>query len=162
MKKILATVGLFIVLAGGTYAGYAYWDSLQVVDSASTITIGEGQSISKTISLAEVTDKTLVPAGVVLGDDDIESAVITYKIVLSKEVSDDMTLTAVVSDKKIGDSTVYADLAVIDITYTNGGKINAAAFQTVTITVTLTEPDATEYAAIRNKDITFTVTFTVA
>lgn len=165
MKKILALVVLFVVLAGSTYAGYAYWDSLQVVDDTSTITIGEGQFISKTVNVTTATEgKTLVPAGVVKGDNDIYSAVITTTVSLSKAAATDLTLNAVVSNIKIGTETTNAGLVKVVLTYLAVDQlINKGKSVAVTATVTLTEPTTQAiYEAITGKAITFTITFTAA
>lgn len=162
MKKLLSIVAVSVLGLGLIGGAFAYWDSLQVTNSESTITVGEGQSITETIDLSAVTGKTLVPATAVLGADDVASAEFTYTVTAAKQTSADLTLTAVYSNVLIGGDGTYASLVHVSISY-DAQTLNADDDVIVTITVTLDEPaDSTAYAAVAGQDITFDMTFTAA
>ena len=160
MKKILALFGLFVVLAGSSYAGYAYWDSLTVADDGVTITIGEGTTLTIDAQVDVPEGKTLVPAGVVLGPNDVTSVVLSYDLILNKELAADLTLTTSVTNVELdGAASGLVNVVVSNPTTTVNGDVAT----TVTVTVTINMPaDETEYNLLANGVITFDISFTAA
>lgn len=149
---IIATlVVLSLAISGMTYA---YWDFLQDDVSDVQLTLGQGTTLSVAVGANTADGKTLVPAGVLLGANDIESAVFNYTASLSKTVAEAASLSVevVAGSVKINGATTYASL--VDITINAPATItDTAAF---TVTVTLTEPaNQTEYDAIYGQTVTF-------
>ena len=158
MKKLFLSVVMLlftaIMLVGATWA---YWDMLQVTESE-IIEIGKGRTVVVN-AVAEVPEgKTLVPAGVAMGANDITEIVLTYNVI----TSENFNLNVKIENFKIGESTDEYNLVNIvvgEYISTNVNNVN----QVITVTITLTEPaNITEYNAIINKNITFDVVFTGA
>lgn len=155
----LMVIVLAIMLIGGLSMSYAVWDKLSVAQDE-TINVGEGTAIQLAVVLEAPAGKKLVPAGVVMGPNDVDEITLTYNVKLSREAAEDLTLSVVASDVEINADDTYANLVNIVIDYASA--INSEDVL-VTVTVTLTEP-ATQvaYDAIYNQDITFTLTFSAA
>jgi hypothetical protein len=139
---------------------YAYWDSLSVAKDE-TIVVGEGTSV-EVVAVAEAPPgKTLVPAGVVMGPNDVTSIELTYNVKLSKQASTALNLSVVASDKKIAGDSAYGDLVNVGIV--KGANTVNNTNVLVTVTVTLSAPGSAEvYEAIKNENITFTLTFSAS
>ena len=159
MFKKLAIIAVALFAFGGTVSAYAWWDTLQETQSE-TLTVGEGTDLVVAVNATAPVGKVLVPNGVVMGVNDVDSIVLTYDVNLSKEAASALNLTVVASNIQIGGTTTNASLVTVAIaptTTVNNGVV------LVTVTVTLTEP-ATElvYNAVVNQPITFDLTFTAA
>lgn len=157
MKKLLVILGALLVL-GGSASAYAWWDTLQQT-SNETITIGEGVTLNVNATATVPAGKVLVPAGVVLKANDVESVVLTYDVFLDFAATSDLPLTVTASNILINGSATNAGLVNVNISLAQN-VVNSTAV-VATVTVTLTEPTTeAEYLAIANQDITFTLTFT--
>ena len=174
-NKRKLVIGLLITLAvlisGFTFA---YWASGITGDNEvahNTVSIGVGEAVTTTVTLANSqTAGQLVPAGKA-GDSSsatpVDAVVIVYTVTLDEDGDNNSfdgaiaTLSVVASDIKVNDVENPYDLVNIALSYTATVAVDGT--QTVTVTVTLGEPaDATEYAAVAGKDITFDLTFTAA
>jgi hypothetical protein len=157
MIKKLAILVVALVALGGTVSAYAWWDTLQESQSE-TLTIGEGTDLVVAANAVAPAGKVLVPSGVVLGVNDVNSIVLSYDLNLSKEAQSALTLSSSVSNILIDGSSVNAGLVNISVTPSSTSINNGVV--TVTVTVTLTEPTTEAvYDAIINNDITFDLTF---
>ncbi len=160
MLRKLSLFVIALVLIGGSALAFAWWDNL-TVEEEETITIGEGVTL-EVLAVAEVPEgKALVPAGVILKADDVDEVELTYNVKLDTEVPEALDLDVVSSNIEIGGDATYAGLVNIDISLAESTVNDVDVL--VTVTVTLDEPaDQTEYDAIVNQDITFTLTFTAS
>lgn len=157
IKKLLVAI-IALALVGGSVSAFAYWDNLEQT-SAETITLGQGVSLSVDVNANPPAGKSLVPTGVIQKTNDVTQVVYKYDVYLDTTLGTDLPLTVSASNIQIGGSSTYAGLANVDITKAQN-TVNSSAVL-VTVTVTLDEPaDSTEYNAIKNQDITFTLTFT--
>ncbi|XMB72875.1 hypothetical protein RJI07_02940 [Mycoplasmatota bacterium WC30] len=156
-KKIIAVIAVALVL-GGTALAFSYWDNLEQT-SNETITIGEGVSLDVVAVAAAPAGKVLVPSGVVLKANDVESIVLTYNVALDSAALTDLDLAVVASDIQIGGETTNASLITVNVSQA-ATTVNDANVL-VTVTVTMAQPaDVTVYNAIINQPITFLLTFT--
>jgi len=156
-KKIFAAIIVAVVL-GGSALAFAWWDSLEV-DQAETITIGEGVTLSVTAVAVVPAGKFLVPNGVVLKANDVESIVLTYNVKLDLTAVDSLDLAVVASNILINNSATNNDLVDIDIVLASS-TVNSTDVL-VTVTVTLLMPASQIiYDAVKDQPITFDLTFT--
>lgn len=156
MFKKLAIVLVALLAFGGTVSAYAWWDTLQETQNE-TLTVGEGTDLVVAVNATAPAGKVLVPAGVVLGVNDVNQIELTYDVNLSKEAQSALTLAVTASNVKIGGDATNAGL--VNIAISPNQSVNSSVV-TVTVTVTLTEPDTEViYNAIINNDITFDLTF---
>ncbi len=157
LKKLFAALVIALLLSGSALA-FAWWDNLEQTQNE-TLTIGQGVTLQVSAVATAPSGKVLVPAGVVLKSNDVESVVLTYNVKLDLEAVSALNLDVVASNVQIGGSTEYASLVNINI-----NKASATVNSTdvlVTVTITLTQPATqTAYNAVINKPITFTLTFT--
>lgn len=141
-----------IALVGATWA---YWDILKVTENE-VITIGHGRAVVVEAEPVVPAGKTLVPAGVAMGVNDINEIKLTYKV---KTNNEDLDLSVRIANKKINGSTDYTRLVNIVVDHPNIVINNDD--QLITVTITLTEPaDQIEYNAIVKGSITFDIVFT--
>lgn len=160
-KKIMAVL-LVAILFGGTMFAFAYWDNLAQTEADQTIAVGEGTSVVVVVNASAQAGKSLVPSGVLLDTDEVDSYVFTYDVDLSRILSSDLTLSVTSSNVKIDNSTVNSGLVNVNIAI-DDNAINGDDTAIVTVTVTLTEPGTEAvYNQIANKNITFDLTFTAA
>jgi hypothetical protein len=156
-KRILALLIAFVVF-GGTMGAYAIWDNLTQTESE-IVTVGEGTNLTVAANVTAPAGKVLVPAGVVLKAEDVESITLTYDVVLDQTALTGLDLSVVASNVEINGSTTYASLVNIAISQSSA-TVNDANV-TVTVVITLTEPSTqAEYDAIVNQPISFDLTFT--
>ena len=154
-KLVIALVALLAL--GGTVSAYAWWDTLQETQSE-TLTVGEGTDLVVAVNATAPAGKVLIPAGKVLGVNDVNSIVLSYDVNLSKTTQSDLTLDVAASNVQIDGSTTNAGL--INIAISPASTAVNSSVVTVTVTVTLTEPTTEAiYNAIINGDITFDLTF---
>lgn len=159
-KRTLLIVALLLLLLGSTIGAYAYWDNL-TASQVETITIGEGTTLTVTADAVAPAGKALVPVGVILKSNDVESIELTYNVKLDQTVVTDLDLSVVASNIQIGGSTANAGLVSVNISL-GSATVNSSDV-VVTVTVTLTQPaTVTIYNAIKNQPITFDLTFTAA
>lgn len=157
LKKFLAVLAVTLVL-GGTVFAFAYWDNLQKQEQEE-LNIGNGVTLQVAAVATAEEGKVLVPAGVVMKADDVDSIVLTYNVNLDEEALEDLDLEVLASNILIGGSNVNAGLVNVDISLASP-TVNASNVL-VTVTVTLDEPLTLEvYDAIRSQPITFDLTFT--
>lgn len=158
-KKLFAVLVAALVL-GGTVLAFAYWDNLEQ-NQQEVIVIGNGVTL-ELAAVAEVpAGKVLVPAGVVMKANDVDSVVLTYNVKLDQAALEALHLDVVSSNVKIGGSTVNASLVIIGISLGSATVNNANVL--VTVTVSLTQPASVEvYNLIKNQQITFDLTFTAS
>lgn len=158
-KKLFAAL-LVAVLLGGTAFAFSWWDNLSQTKNE-TLNIGEGVTLTVNAVAEAPTGKYLVPAGVVLKANDVESIVLTYNVKLDQAAVNALNLNVQASNVKIGSDTTYADLVNIDISQASSTVNDSNVL--VTITVTLSQPDTLDvYNLIKNQTITFDLTFTAS
>lgn len=157
MKKLsFILIALFVL--GGSAVAFAWWDTLSQTEEE-TLTIGNGVVLQVAAVAEAPVGKVLVPAGVVLKANDLESIVLTYNVKLDLEAVEALDLDVVASDIEIGGSTANAGLVQIAIVQA-ANEVNAENVL-ITVTVTLNMPASEAvYNAIKNQPITFTLTFT--
>lgn len=157
MVKKLTVLLLAIFALGGTVTAYSWWDTLQETQSE-TLTIGEGTDLTLNAVATAPAGKVLVPAGVVMKANDVDSITLTYNVKLDQTVLSDLTLDVVASNVLVGGAAANAGL--VDINITHAGAVNGSDVL-VTVVVTLNEPaDEATYNAVINEAITFDLTFT--
>ncbi len=155
-KRMLIFTLITLMIVGTVGGSYAYWDSLQD-DDAIALAVGEGTVLSIEVSSKNTEGKTLVPYGVIMSSNDINAAVFTYNIELTKVAAVAATLNVAVVENsvKIGGDATYADLIKITI------DADATITETATLTITVEfdrEPDnADAYNAVKNATITFDI-----
>lgn len=160
MIKKLTVALLALVALGGTVGAFSYWDTLAKTE-AETLTVGEGTELVVAAVAEAPAGKVLVPSGVVLKANDLESITLTYNVNLNQTSVADLNLAVVASNIEINGSTANAGLVNIAIT-TAAPTVNNSTVL-VTVVVTLTEPTTeAEYLAIINQAITFDLTFTAS
>ena len=160
-KKLLSLVVLFLLVIGLGTSIYAYWN---ILTQNKDINLPIGEATELKVSLADYipTGKTLVPTGEVLWTNtQTDIITITYDVNLDGYTSEqDLVLNVAAQNVLIGNDATYANL--IDINFAYDININSAIEQ-VTVTITLIEPtNITEYDAIKNQNITFTLVFSVS
>lgn len=160
-KRTLFIVALLVLLLGSTMGAYAYWDNLQQTETE-TINIGEGTTLTVS-AVAEVpAGKYLVPDGVVLKANDVESIVLTYNVVLDQTALTALNLSVVAENIAIGGSGAGNEgLVNIDISLASATVNDSNVL--VTVTVTLDEPASSSvYTDVINEAITFDLKFTAS
>ena len=156
-KFTIVLVALFAF--AGTVSAYGWWDSLQESQTDQTITIGRGTDLVVTVNASAEAGKTLVPDEALLGIDDVKSYTFTYDLVLDKQLVNDATLTATVSNIEVGGVANPLDAINIAVSY-DTQAINQDSTVVVTLTVTMDNPvDQAHYNQLANQEITFDVTF---
>ena len=157
LKRILLLL-LVAVLLGGTALAFGYWDSLS--DSSNgTIEIGQGVTLTVTDVVAEApAGSYLVPTGVVVKENDVNSIDLTYNVKLDLAVVTALDLSVVESNVLIGGDATNKDL--VNFAYDLASDTVNDSNVLVTVTVTLTAPATEEiYNLIKNQTITFDLTF---
>lgn len=157
IKKILAAI-LIVLALGGSALAYSWWDNLSQTQNE-TISIGQGITLTVAAVAVAPAGKYLVPDGVVLKIDDVESIVLTYNVKLDQTALDALNLSIVAEEIKIGGDATYANLVIIQIVQASSTVNNTNVL--VTVTVTLAQPATiVEYNLIKNQPITFNLKFT--
>jgi len=158
LKKKLLAVLIVTLLLGGTAVAFSYWDNLQQ-EQAEQLTIGNGVTLEVDAVAVAPVGKVLVPAGVVMKANDVNSIVLTYNVKLDEAALTALNLAVAASNIEIGGSAVNADLVNVNISLAST-TVNATDVL-VTVTVTLDQPGTVAvYDVIRNQAITFDLTFT--
>jgi len=156
MKKLLM-VALVVVLLSGTAFAFSWWDNLSQTQSE-TVTIGEGVTLTVNAVAEAPAGSYLVPAGVVLKANDVESIVLTYNVKLDQTVLSDLNLDITASNVLIGGDATNSSLVNINISQASSTVNDSDVL--VTVTVTLSQPSSFEiYNVIKNQVITFDLTF---
>jgi len=157
IKKILAAI-LIVLALGGSVLAYSWWDNLSQTQNE-TISIGQGITLTVAAVAETPAGKYLVPDGVVLKIDDVESIVLTYNVKLDLTALDALNLSIVAEEIKIGGNATYANLVNIQIIQASSTVNNTDVL--VTVNVTLAQPaTVVEYNLIKNQPITFNLKFT--
>ena len=158
-KIFIAFFAFILTLITLATATFAYWDLLTQTQDE-TLNVGNGVELIVQAHAVAPAGKVLVPSGVVLKPNDVTEIVLTYNVRIDQAIVDDLTLSVTESNVKIGGDSTHAGLVKISIsedTLVNNSNV------LVTVTVTLNEPiSQAQYDAIKNKEITFTLTFTGA
>jgi hypothetical protein len=157
LKKLLVVLLLFVAVSG-TAGAYAYWDDL-TRSQEETLMVGEGTSLELAATVTAPEGKVLVPAGVVMKANDVDSIVLKYQVSLDKEANEDLLLSSWVENVMIGESSDLADELVNISIELEDSTVNAKTVE-VTVTITLNEPATQDiYNEIINQDITFRIFF---
>jgi hypothetical protein len=157
IKKILAAI-LIVLALGGSALAYSWWDNLSQTQNE-TISVGQGITLTVAAVAVAPAGKYLVPDGVVLKINDVESIVLTYNVKLDLTALDALNLSIVAEEIKIGGDATYANLVIIEIVQASSTVNNTNVL--VTVTVTLAQPaTVVEYNLIKNMPITFNLKFT--
>jgi len=173
MKSKKLVVGLLVLLAvvftTGTFAYWAIGVNGDDATTTGTITIGEGNTVSTTVSLGAAVNSQnaddLVPSGFA-ETGKIESLTLTFNVDWASTGLDASGLTgnlAVSFDSAVNTNSDDV-LSLFNASGLTGYTIDtdAATSTTVTITITMDEPaDQSEYNLVANEDITLGFTFTV-
>lgn len=150
-------VALVVVLLSGTAFAFSWWDNLSQTQSE-TVTIGEGVTLTVNAVAEAPAGSYLVPAGVVLKANDVESIVLTYNVKLDQTVLSDLNLDITASNVLIGGDATNSSLVNINISQASSTVNDSDVL--VTVTVTLSQPSSFEiYNVIKNQVITFDLTF---
>ncbi len=159
MKKLLIAILAVVFMGGSAIGAYAYWDSLTNVQSETNIiTIGEGLQLqSTTYTIDAATDGTLIPSGNTEKPGDTTAIEVEYTVNLNFVPTAPLNLTVTVTSILV--DAVANPYSLVQISDDAPATITEAGVL-ITFTVTLNEPgDATEYAAVAAKPISFDVTF---
>ena len=151
--KNLLLIVFVLMLIATTGITFAYWDNLNSKDS-SVLEIGEGTKVL----IHDVFDsdgKMLVPLGALMGINDVDKIVKEYEVELTKVSQEPLYLSVKVSNFKIG-NIEYDGLVNINIIH--DGIITDK--EKVTLEFTMNNLDM-DYSQIYNKEITFSVEFSV-
>lgn len=166
---------LALVVSGFTYAYWAGTISVNNVENKQTITIGEANSVSTTLSVNDPSaNKKLVPTGRVeqsVGgtEKNTDSVVFTFDNITWVQPAGNQlgtttgTLTVSIADFQIG-GVAEGNYERVNIVINTASQqiILGETIQTITVTVTMVDPkDKDAYEAIIDKAITFTVNFVV-
>lgn len=170
-KKLI--IGLLVMLALVTSGfTYAYWYTVtgSNADTTGEVTVGTGKSFTTSVTVGSETGSSLVPSGMAAYSNEVDA---TDSLELTFQVSwDEVSTSALTSETgsiAVTVTNVQLDssttLAATYVTVTPGTApsvtVNGAAVDVI-ITVTLGTPaDATAYALIAGKTITFDVNFAV-
>lgn len=181
MKRTLvaALLGIAAIAASGTT--FAYWASSVAASSdtaVGTVTIGEGNEVTTTVTVADQTASGLVPVGFAVDPGEVEFVVLQFTVAWDSTNQDAAghtgTLAVTLTDLEIDGLTTYASLVTTAVQIggtVTGATLNAdgstaivadGADVTVFVKLTLAEPSTRAiYDAVATKDITFTATFAV-
>lgn len=156
LKKFLVVLLLFVAVSG-TAGAYAYWDDLQRSQSE-TLMVGEGTSLELATTVAAPEGKVLVPAGVVMKANDVDSITLKYQVQLDKEANEDLILSSWIEDLTLAGSKELAELINVEIEL-GESTVNADAVEVI-VTITLDEPETKEiYEQVINGEIAFNIFF---
>jgi hypothetical protein len=185
MRQKSLVIGLLVVLAflvsGFTYAYWATSVTGNNDTAVGTITVGEGNTVATTVVVGNETSAgPLVPVGLVgvsqPGSVDYVILSFTVDWNSTSELGEGTVgvLSFGTSDVEIDGSA--ANIGLLTITYQIGGTVTGSTLNgdgstsivadgstvTVYVKITMSEPASQAvYAAVADKDITFTGTFTV-
>lgn len=155
-KKLLALLAL-LLLFGGTTVAFAYWDDLAQTEQE-VLVIGEGVTLEVAAVATAPANSVLVPDGVVMKANDVDSIVLTYNVALDKAALAALDLSVTYENVKINNVADTNNLVNINIT-TASAVVNDADVL-VTVTVTLNEPnDFNTYQDIIGESISFDLVF---
>ena len=141
---------------------YAYWGGLifgSSADDNQTIEIGEGQITTEVRLTKTVVGGKLVPIGRAVEATDVEEVVLTFNVLWTDE--DEASHGA---DGTLNITTSFDDnpANLLNVVVDGDGAITAGTPQTITLTITLTEPaDLAEYELVANQTFTLEITFSV-
>mgnify|MGYP001114656383 CR=1 FL=1 len=156
MKKIFFVLFIFSIFSLARLTAFAWWDSVDVEENA-ILSIGEGVNM---ISVKiDDTDKTLVPSGSLLKENDSYELKKTYEVYLDKDVVSPLELIVYYEDLLIGDSSFYNHLLNIEIVKSSQ-EIDLNTSSIVEIIITLNMPNnEEEYIYISENKITLNIIF---
>ncbi len=174
MKKRNLIIGLLVTLAVAlTGATFAFWASSIAGDdttvSSNSITIGEGQAVTTTVSFgAQTADEDLVPTDYIVSAGD-DTSTLTFSVSWAEATDLDAdgtagTVVATVSNYSLGTLSEAQILAMFTFTPDAGTAISLdGAAVSYDITVVFANEPATQaiYDQVANGTLSFDVTFTV-
>ncbi len=156
-KRLMVVLILMLMVTSSTIA-FAWWDNLSQSDNQ-TLLIGQGVTLEVEAVVTAPEGKVLVPKGIVMKVNDVDSIELTYNVKLDYEVIEDLDLSVIADEIMIGRSNEHSDLVNIEITLSQDQVNNENVL--VTVLVTLNMPVSEEqYQEIINQAITFTLRFT--
>jgi predicted ribosomally synthesized peptide with SipW-like signal peptide len=168
MKRKNLIIGALIMLAmlvsGFTYAYWAASVTGNNDTATGTVQIGVGETYTTTVTVGDQTGGILVPSGYADDSGETESVELTFPVSWDGDAAiDGMTGSLVVTIGDVLVGGVENPYGLINVAFTANYSIIANGSDVeVLVTITMNEPaDQTEYAAVANKNITFTLTFTV-
>lgn len=172
MKSRKLAIGLLLMLAMVVTTGsFAYWATSFAGDSdvvAATVTIGTGNAVTTTITVADLADTSaLIPTAYgVAGTDD--TAVLTLPVAWDADLGgadgETGTLSVVLDSYTLGGLSELQIDAMFSITVTSGtGSITEGTPQDVIITIVFTTEPATKliYDAVDLGTLAMSFTFSV-
>ena len=161
-RIILMVIALFTI--GGSVAAYAWWDRLSITNTEDNI-VDIGSRLELTI-LPVVIDPleagNLIPESGILKPGDTYEVVLTYTVVFSADIQEELTLEVTVDNILVGG--VSNPYGLISAIVSNPGLIqNDEVIVTVTISIDesglLPADYEAAYLAIAGKSITFDIEF---
>lgn len=172
-RLVLLLVLALVLLAGAAGGGYAYWAGsvaapTSVDKNGQTINIGTAKGVITTLTVGDpaATTNVLVPAGQAVNSNEsnaVDSITLTFVVAWTQTLANGTagTLAVTPDNVKINGAATHASL--VNISIAGAGEISIGGpTVNVEVTITLTEPaDATVYAAVASKAITFDLKFAV-
>ncbi len=172
MRQKKLVIGLLVMLALVVSSfTYAYWNNITAPaddTAAGTVTIGEGDTITTTVVVGNVSDTSaLVPTTYVATPGVEDTAALSFSVNWSGgsgSAGTPGTLTATIDSYTLGTLTETQIDDMFTITVTSGtGAIVAGTLQNVIITVVFTTEPGSEtiYNQVALGTLTFNLTFSV-
>lgn len=162
-SKVLFIVNTLMLIMLFAIPVYAYWGgsiSENSKDDNETIEIGEGQDITTVVELTKtVAGGKLVPSGRKVEATDVEEVVLTFDVLWTDTEEASHGADGVLTIAPVFDNN---PANLLNVVVDGDGAITAGTTQTVTLTITLTEPaDLAEYELVANKTFALEITFKV-
>ena len=163
-RKSLRTITMLSILLSFVFTGgiFAYWASLVAGDATADnpqITIGVGESVQTTLSLAEAqrTQGSLVPVGYEKAGS-VSEIIITYEVVLEATEDGSQGAFAVLTATH---GVLPNTLLVVEITLASDEIVAGGDLVEVFVSIKLTEPqNYDEYMSVANTTFDIPLTFT--
>lgn len=154
-KKVLAVLLIMYFFINLIFV-VAFWDN--TVDAQNmNIELGYGVTLEVEETLSN-SDKSLIPEGSVLKENDVLEVLFNYNVKLDAETLNTFSLDVVVENILVGESHSFSSLVNFEVVKERDTlDVN---YIWVTVKVTLSQPESLEaYQSITGKEITFTVKF---
>lgn len=162
-SKVLFIVNTLMLIMLFAIPVYAYWGGSingSPANDNETIEIGEGQEITTVVELTKtVVGGKLVPIGRAVEATDVEEVVLTFDVLWTDTDEASHGADGVLTITPLFDNN---PANLLNVVVNGDGAITAGTTQTITLTITLTEPaDLAEYELVANKTFTLAITFSV-
>jgi len=164
-SKVLLIVNIFMLIMLFAIPLYAYWGGLihgpEVETDEETIEIGKGQDVTTVVELTKtVVGGKLVPSGRKVEPTDVEQVVLTFDVLWTDADEASHGADGVLTVTPLFDSN---PANLLNVVVNGDGAITAGTPQTITLTITLTEPaDVAQYNLVANQNFTLEITFSVS